>query len=863
MAAGVGSKVEYLDYNQIQTIINNVFGAGSGDYGYGQTVTSSQVSQYAVVSVTQWNSLRNDLLKARQHQTGVDESGNLGLPTLDIRLTDADRAAYLSMATLIRDNRTVSPPSSESSLVTLISSNRASGWTGTVNQTITIEFGTADNLRWFFNSGGNFQFSASLTNYPTSGDSRLVSESWAVLLKNMGIVKLSNNSTTSTGTGTSATNIGFVNLNSSDQLIFSKLVESGNQYTPNQYDLKARISGGSALVFTPIWSYTDAGNDGDYRVFEPVIGTLTSTCQMYIATGQNVAVAYPQIQFSGSSWTYSSAYSTPPPSYSIRPNVTLVNEGSTVTYTVSTDNVFNGTVLYWKNLGTSSPQDFVDGANSGSVTINTNVGTITRAVRADLTTEGSETIILQLLTGSTAGDPVATADTVTINDTSLTPISFSITPNVFSQNEGLPVVFTINTTGVPDGTVVYWYNVGTTSANDFPNDVNTGTVTIQGGTASITRSPLADFTTEGAETLILELRSSSSSVTPLATSSTVTIVDASTTPIVPTYDVAPSVYSVNEGNSLVFYITTSGVPDGTVLYWTINNSTSNNADFGITSGSVTIASNAAQFSVTPTADATTEGAERFSVSIRTGSVSGQPVATSPTITIVDTSTTPYIPPSEPYIPPTPTLAASAVGPYFNYTIPGPESNTRAYYVRIYKDTNGPATQSWSVSTAFSIQSGFGQGSSGTFSGAINNAVVGFNGPHDAGYVYVTVSASGYNSYSTSIYVPANTAYTPYTVSNGFTQEFGIPSGIAASVVAFYTGNGTFYVTQDPGVIRYQLYRAPEAGGVAYWCNFLINNGLTTSSQQFLDAFGSAPETFTGPKTSYQYGNGYNVFSDKP
>jgi hypothetical protein len=423
MAAGVGSKVEYLDYNQIQTILNNVLGSGSGDSGYGQTVSSSQVAQNSLVTVSQWNSLRNDLLKARQHQSGVDESGNLGLPTLDIKLTEADRAAYLSMANLINNNRNITPPSGEASFVTLITSNRSSGWNTTVDQSITIEFGTADNLRWFFNAGGNFQLSASLTNFTTTGDSRLVNESWEVLLKNMGIIKLSNLTTTNTGTGTPATNIGFVNLTSTNRLIFSKLVEAGNQYTPNQYDLYARISGGSALVLTPTWSYTDAGNDGGYRIFEPVLGTLNSFCQMYIATGANVAVAYPQVQFSGVAWTYSSAYATPPPSYSIRPNVTLVNEGSTVTYTVSTDNIINGTVLYWKNLGSSTSQDFVDGNNSGTVTITADTGTITRQIRSDTITEGTETVILQLLTGSLTGVPVATADTVTISDTSLTPVS--------------------------------------------------------------------------------------------------------------------------------------------------------------------------------------------------------------------------------------------------------------------------------------------------------------------------------------------------------------------------------------------------------------------------------------------------------
>ena len=865
MAAGVGSKVEYLDYNQIQTIVNNVFGTGSGDSGYGQTVTSSQVAQYSLVSVTQWNSLRNDLLKARQHQSGVDESGNLGLPTLDIRLADSDRAAYLSMANLVNNNRTIAPPSGEASFVTLVTSNRASGWNTTVNQTISIEFGTANNIRWFFNAGGNFQISSTLTNFAVSGDSRLVNESWDVLLRNMGVIKLTNSSTTNTGTGTPATNIGYANLTSTDQLIFSKLVEGGSQYTPNQYALYARVSGSSSLILTPTWSYTDAGGDGAYRIFEPVIGTLNSFCQMYIATGSNVAVAYPQIQFSGTAWTYASAYALPPPSYSIRPNITLVNEGGIVAYTVSTDNVANGTVLYWKNLGSANGSDFTDGANSGSVTITNDLGTITRSVRSDLTTEFvSDTIVLQLLTGSLAGTPVATADIVTISDTSLTPITYSITSNTPSQDEGLPVIFTITTTGVVDGTLVYWINTGTTGANDFPNEVNDGSVAISGGTATITRSATADFTTEGPETIIIQLRSNSVNGPLLATSNSVAVVDVSTTPLVPTYDVTPSVYSVNEGSNLIFYITTSNVSNGTVLYWTIDTSA---GDFAVTSGSVTVTSNAAQFTVTPSADSTTEGPESFSVSLRTVSTSGQVVATSPTITIGDASTTPAPPPPDPTPTPTPTLAASAVGPYYNFVIPGRNANTNAYYIEVFAAPGG-FQQSYSVSTSLSIQTGFGSSPSGTFSGGITRAPVGFTGPHAAGTVYVTVSAPGYISYSTSISIPASTTYTPFTVLNGFRQQSSFNADyypIAQAVVGFYNGNATFYVTHDPGVPRYQTFRAPEYGGVVFWTNYIVTNGLPggTSSQAFLDAFGSSPETFTGPKTTFQFGTGWDTFSDKP
>ena len=527
MAGGFGSKVEYLDYNEIQSIVRDVFGTGSGDYGYGQTVTSSQVAQNALITVSQWNSLRNDLIKARQHQSGVDESGNLGLPTLDIRLSDADRAAYLSMATLIKNNRTITPPSTEASLVTLATANKPSGWTSTINNTITIEFGTADRLRWFFNAGGNFQISASLNNYQITGDSAQVSSSWETLLRYMGIIKFSRSTTSNTGSGSPAIGIGFGNLNTTNQLIFSKLVESGNQYTPNQYDLYARISGGSALIFTPTWSYTDAGNDGAWRVFEPVTGTLTSICQMYIPTGANVAVPYPTVDVTGSGWSSVSAYTIPPPTYSVNPIVTSINEGLSISYSVNTTGLPNGTILYWTNSGTTTAADFSDSLNSGSVTISSDTGAIVRQIASDLLTEGSETIILQIRTGSITGPVVAVSSTVTVNDISITPVSVTVIPSSLKADEGQSITFTINTTSVPTGTVLYWINIGTTVEADFADNLNSGSFTITSGIGTVLRPISADLTTEGPETIVLQIRSGSIIGSILATSSTVVVADVS------------------------------------------------------------------------------------------------------------------------------------------------------------------------------------------------------------------------------------------------------------------------------------------------------------------------------------------------
>lgn len=116
--------------------------------------------------------------------------------------------------------------------------------------------------------------------------------------------------------------------------------------------------------------------------------------------------------------------STTPPSYSITPSPTTVNEGQTVTFTVNTTEVPDNTTLFWTTVqiqGTITTGDFTDNSLSGSVTINGNTGSISRGIRNDNLTEGTERFRLDLRTGSTGGPVVASSATVTINDTSLTP----------------------------------------------------------------------------------------------------------------------------------------------------------------------------------------------------------------------------------------------------------------------------------------------------------------------------------------------------------------------------------------------------------------------------------------------------------
>jgi hypothetical protein len=151
------------------------------------------------------------------------------------------------------------------------------------------------------------------------------------------------------------------------------------------------------------------------------------------------------------------------------------------------------------------------------------------------------------------------------------------------------------------------------------------------GPAGVTGGPLeviADSITEGNETLTWTWYVNSATV---ATSS-VTIVDTSQAPV-STYTLTPATTSTNEGSSLAFNVTGTNIVNGT-YYWTIE---TNSGDFGTTSGSFAITSNTGTFTVIPTADVTIEGAETFTVAIRSGSITGTILSTSTSITINDTS----------------------------------------------------------------------------------------------------------------------------------------------------------------------------------------------------------------------------------
>jgi len=302
-----------------------------------------------------------------------------------------------------------------------------------------------------------------------------------------------------------------------------------------------------------------------------------------------------------------------------------INEGASGTFNVTTDKIPNGTTLYWTiNNGTTLDNDF--GATSGSFTITSNAGSFSVPVATNLTAEGAETFTVSVRGIGISGNVLATSSTVTIPAKTY---AFSSVPSTIL--EGASGTFNVTTTNVTNGTTLFWtVEHGTTNSADFGATSGSFTINSNSGTFSV---PIAtNLFIEGAETFTVKIRYLSITGEVVATSSTVTI-PAKTY----TFSLVPS--SINEGASGTFNFTTFNIPNGTTLFWTIDNISTVDSDFIATSGSFTINNNAGTFNVSIATDALVDAAETFRVQVRYQSIDGQIVASSSIVAINNTTLT--------------------------------------------------------------------------------------------------------------------------------------------------------------------------------------------------------------------------------
>lgn len=292
----IGDIISAANYNALQSRINTVMGTGSGSTGYGQSLISSQVSVGGTVTLAHVLNLRSDMIKARRHQVLSGSDTELASETTlfpvytSVDTIDwADITNFQTRMTEIETDKLVIG-GNQGDVGTAISSARTAAWTSTITHQVTVDFGSANAARYFFNSGGELRTYATISGYSGS-----IGTDWNTILTNMGTIKMNYTQTTSTGTGTGS-NIGFYDLTSTDQQIFTK---TGTAYAVNDYTVYARCdvannsSGTARYVYLTIKFNDDKGPNPTFD--ESPGGTTTSYVNSFRATGSNVAVSEPTL----------------------------------------------------------------------------------------------------------------------------------------------------------------------------------------------------------------------------------------------------------------------------------------------------------------------------------------------------------------------------------------------------------------------------------------------------------------------------------------------------------------------------------------------------------------------------------------
>ena len=308
MTAGVGQKIDAGDYNAIRNKVAGILGVGSGQSGYGQSVTSGQVVTGNKINLSEWLNLRSDLRTARQHQTGVDESANLTIPTTSLKITESLRNQYALFAQTVEDNK-FALGAGQFSTETVISFAKSGAWNGTISNVVTVTAnsggsGSEANMRFFFNAGGSFRISSSRA----GGSAGSKDDTWTTMLSQAGTVNMNYTTTTYDGSNGTAYNVGYYSLTTSNQLIFAKPAPAGN-YAENDYFIYARKSAdGSQVIFTMTFQDDDTGDQQGGFLPGPQVdenvntvsgSTLNTTVSMNRPSGSNVSVLAPTASQTG------------------------------------------------------------------------------------------------------------------------------------------------------------------------------------------------------------------------------------------------------------------------------------------------------------------------------------------------------------------------------------------------------------------------------------------------------------------------------------------------------------------------------------------------------------------------------------
>lgn len=327
-------------------------------------------------------------------------------------------------------------------------------------------------------------------------------------------------------------------------------------------------------------------------------------------------------------------------SYIVTSNKTNIDEGESVTFTLRTTGLPEGSKVDYVLTGVTAI-DIEGGLITDSFVVDVNgLATVDIKTTLDRATEGNELMYLQLK------DFTSIRVGVTIRDTSRAP-TYSIVftsdkegNNIITDvNEGTSFYVHVKTTELDDGkSLNVFYNGSKTDLNDFNSPLPTS-ITLNNNIGSFKVDVKDDIVTEGNENLVVTL--SMSNYESSIVSNNLQINDTSKAPV---FNIQYSLSnvtignleSVNEGVNFFACVLTENVPNGTELTVSTSGAINNSDIDGTIPSTVTINNARGYIPIKLREDQTSEGNEILTVNL---ALNGNRVA-SKNITIIDTSTNP-------------------------------------------------------------------------------------------------------------------------------------------------------------------------------------------------------------------------------
>lgn len=267
MAYVTGDIIAASDINGFITVINNVWNIGFATRGYGQSDTLTPVTIGSIINGTHWYNMLPKLTTISLHQSNAADAAlpissefNVG-QTVEAFAQTGVPAKDLSGAVTTIDTNRLTAHANSLTAFSGTSSTRVTSWGTSVPQLIhevSVDFGSVNAARYFFNSGGFFSFSASRT----GGSANAQNTAWTTVLNGMGVIKFNYAGTTTTGSGTGS-GIGYYGLTTGYQRLF---IDTVGAYGVQDYAIYAKtdavggINGGNGSVITFKIEFTEGGN---------------------------------------------------------------------------------------------------------------------------------------------------------------------------------------------------------------------------------------------------------------------------------------------------------------------------------------------------------------------------------------------------------------------------------------------------------------------------------------------------------------------------------------------------------------------------------------------------------------------------